>query len=114
VDELRVGRALSRDVTFIAMRRTDDGGVEAEGIYEQDAAGNVRPSRSLAIARPLAPAAPLPRLDRVLVVRVRQAARERRPRQRRRRTSRVASGSDPPRSDDDDEDDLARGVGVAA
>jgi hypothetical protein len=56
------------------------------------------------------------RLDRVLLMRVRGASRERRPRQSRRRTT-VRSGSrgDPPQSDDDDpEPDLARVSGVAA
>jgi len=127
VDELRVGLTFARfsppdcwqsgsPGTFLSLERTSDGQLEATGVFEQDEGGNIRPSRSLAIAKPLVRVAPLPRLDRALVVRVRQAARERRPRQGRRRTSRVASGSDPPQSDDDPEPPLTRfdGVAVAA
>jgi len=63
--------------TFISLRRTDDGQVEAVGIYERDKAGTVRPSRSLAIAKQLAAFdAVRPTLDFVLLGRARASARE--------------------------------------
>jgi hypothetical protein len=90
--------------TFISLRRTNGGQVEAEGIYEWDKAGTVRPSRSLAIPNPPAVfAATMPALDFVLLGRARASAREQKSSTNGARRASAAQRDGPlPRAGDDE------------